>query len=1009
MATSKHPEMEHKTGAINQSARDNPLTGSAMQALARGWLAGTIGMPGDLEGLGRAGLNALGAGVDKHAALPTTDFLKEWLPGKQTGDENVATVGSMLGGVGVGTARQVVRNAAKAAPGALTQMARNAAMPRQLSAQAGVIKAPGGNWLTGSVEDALKGLKRGEHENEAVRAIRAVRPELSVEDARAFIQAVPVDPKDTALNAFIDKQLTRYVKNDMATERDPIRALAERGTLHVNPEQLNFQIPMHGKYLEEGQTAVAKSDAAKAWEGSSDMQIAKMKAGELLKGDGWFPDTAAISNAAERNPWLATKPEGTEVIAVRERMMPQDLGFDHLIDELRNATNPASGLPRELLLTPESLDRVSVPQAVEHVAKINAWREQQAILAKAAAAEGIPVHKEYKEGFKWLSIPDTEADKKALKYAMDVGCEGGWCTQGESTAKHYGGGEGGRLHVLVDKNGKAHVQIHERPSEYNKMRDDPAYAEAFEEEPDLLTPSITQIKGKGNKKPNDEYLPFVQDFVKSGKWSDVGDLQNTGLVPYTRGKQHVPRGLTGRTPMGVPFDEVGIPEGYYAEDELLNLMRQWQERSGNKPNFAEGGAVGPTDQQIREYYAQHKGDANFGEQAFNAMRDTGLTRERIDAALTPEALAPEPSYGGGDNFTPYDPETARDKLWRSVSQAQHTAGNRMSRDDFLKKYGTTFVADDKGGNAASEVAGQDVAEYYDKYLAPGAKGDLVRGFFDGPNPDGTYQMPDFGGGKYSDAHPYFDAWDNVKPHPESQLGNGFQEFVRQARPFAAMAAMGVGAGMLGGAFGGAAGASGTASGLAGTMGMAPGMAATALNTGALNTGMGLLRGQNIGDALRGGATSALLSPIGSMANTAATSAFSGSGLSPELLKALGTTVGSAATGGAQAVASGKPLGRGFIDGAVNGIVASAGNYIGGKTTGLTGNKFAGKVASSVTQSALRGKPLSIDALATQYATGKLTDLSGLDPSVAGIVVNLAKRKRPSATGALSALAKYSRL
>jgi len=236
MATSKHPEMEHKTGAINQSARDNPLTGSAMQALARGWLAGTIGMPGDLEGLGRAGLNALGAGVDKHAALPTTDFLKEWLPGKQTGDENVATVGSMLGGVGVGTARQVVRNAAKAAPGALTQMARNAAMPRQLSAQAGVIKAPGGNWLTGSVEDALKGLKRGEHENEAVRAIRAVRPELSVEDVRAFIQAAPVDPKDTALNAFIDKQLTRYVKNDMATERDPIRALAERGTLHYAPE-----------------------------------------------------------------------------------------------------------------------------------------------------------------------------------------------------------------------------------------------------------------------------------------------------------------------------------------------------------------------------------------------------------------------------------------------------------------------------------------------------------------------------------------------------------------------------------------------------------------------------------------------------------------------------------------------------------------------------------------------------------------------------------------------------
>lgn len=43
------------------------------------------------------------------------------------------------------------------------------------------------------------------------------------------------------------------------------------------------------------------------------------------------------------------------------------------------------------------------------------------------------------------------------------------------------------------------------------------------------TPKIKQIKGKANARPNDEYLPFVQDFVRSGKWSDVGDLGNSGL------------------------------------------------------------------------------------------------------------------------------------------------------------------------------------------------------------------------------------------------------------------------------------------------------------------------------------------------------------------------------------------------------------------------------------------------------------------------------------------------
>jgi hypothetical protein len=46
---------------------------------------------------------------------------------------------------------------------------------------------------------------------------------------------------------------------------------------------------------------------------------------------------------------------------------------------------------------------------------------------------------------------------------------------------------------------------------------------------EAMPPSIVQIKGKGNKAPKEEYLPMVQDFVKSGKWSDVGDIENAGL------------------------------------------------------------------------------------------------------------------------------------------------------------------------------------------------------------------------------------------------------------------------------------------------------------------------------------------------------------------------------------------------------------------------------------------------------------------------------------------------
>lgn len=33
-----------------------------------------------------------------------------------------------------------------------------------------------------------------------------------------------------------------------------------------------------------------------------------------------------------------------------------------------------------------------------------------------------------------------------------------------------------------------------------------------------------------NAKPKDDYLPFVQDFVRSKDWADIGDLENTGLI-----------------------------------------------------------------------------------------------------------------------------------------------------------------------------------------------------------------------------------------------------------------------------------------------------------------------------------------------------------------------------------------------------------------------------------------------------------------------------------------------
>ena len=43
-------------------------------------------------------------------------------------------------------------------------------------------------------------------------------------------------------------------------------------------------------------------------------------------------------------------------------------------------------------------------------------------------------------------------------------------------------------------------------------------------------PAITQIKGKQNAAPKEEYLPMIQKFIRDGNYVVSGDFRNTGLI-----------------------------------------------------------------------------------------------------------------------------------------------------------------------------------------------------------------------------------------------------------------------------------------------------------------------------------------------------------------------------------------------------------------------------------------------------------------------------------------------
>jgi hypothetical protein len=395
-------------------------------------------------------------------------------------------------------------------------------------------------------------------------------------------------PYDVALDDWLDTKLSRYIRNEMATPEDPIRKLAEQGILHVNPIMINYDPVRYGDpdLGPKVQALMAESPAAQVWEGATDYLMGSRKAGELAKDD-------YIEPFLNENPWIAevAKKDPERKVYLPSEKLGRFLGFDHLRDELRNSVRPDSDLPQQLLLTREQLGRMSVPDAVRHVSKINKWREKQKAEANFALANNaatVPFKDYPDQKYGWFQLrADTPEGRGALQEALQYEgdmmghCVGGYCDDVLSGRS--------KIYSLRDKKtGAPHVTIEVVPpvDPYGLDFQDPAYrrnveltpqtraeyreyirqwrvrnpnvtgeldseqmTQALKEAgvPPKYTPVIEQIKGKGNKKPKDEYLPFVQDFVRSGRWDSVEDLDNTGLVDLMRHSTQFPLTSTGRT------------------------------------------------------------------------------------------------------------------------------------------------------------------------------------------------------------------------------------------------------------------------------------------------------------------------------------------------------------------------------------------------------------------------------------------------------------------------------
>jgi len=247
-------------------------------------------------------------------------------------------------------------------------------------------------------------------------------------------------------------------------------------------------------------------------------------------------------------------------------------------------------------------------------------------------SDSLGVPSIYDEKGKYITQAGTHKDPRVSDLREGLGAEGdamGHCVGGYCDDVLN---RGTKIYSLRDAKGRPHVTIEVGPGRvkdaYLMNTLDPDYKPRGEFDPPTQTlhqrvqnerrgggdyesyalelvkrlgleappPEIVQIKGKGNAAPVDEYLPFVQDFVRSGKWGRVGDLRNTGLI-------ELPKGLDLTSSAGPQR----LEPGHYTSDELRAFGRRVNPKAteeqidswmrplirGAGGNYAHGGRVEP--------------------------------------------------------------------------------------------------------------------------------------------------------------------------------------------------------------------------------------------------------------------------------------------------------------------------------------------------------------------------------------------------------------------------------
>jgi len=391
----------------------------------------------------------------------------------------------------------------------------------------GAVKEKGGMWHPEAIERLSRPLKPG-----MARAVRELGMDLN-----------EVAPEIKIQSEWSDKAVRNYLNKHAGTATDPLK---------------DIEIPY--------------GERTRRWEELTDSVIGRVEKPSSMgtKFTEKLPEGTPLDQPLyiTKSVSSLTNPGGTVTVGGGPLTAITSY-LSHVGDYLRENV-PADKLPQYDLV-----------RAVKETQKWDADMAKRMAKERADMTSSMPVYKDYGDGYKWVEVraqplielppgwkvvqteniqggqrladvyrvqgPDghsvgpgegaagwfskKEAESAALELARkqntekllkDEGDQMGHCVGGYCDYVENGDS---KIYSLRDSKGKSHVTIEVEPPKPGIYQGEQARGLLPADD----TPSIRQIKGKQNRAPVAEYLPYVQDFVKSGKWGEVGDLRNAGL------------------------------------------------------------------------------------------------------------------------------------------------------------------------------------------------------------------------------------------------------------------------------------------------------------------------------------------------------------------------------------------------------------------------------------------------------------------------------------------------